>query len=493
MSDQSKSHLQVVDEQNRETLGKNRSPGGLRVEKDALGAMEIPKEAYYGIQSRRCRENFPLKGRRIHRQLIRAMGMVKYACIKANIKTNSLPEPIGTALLDACREFKLGKFDDQIIVESIQGGAGTSINMNVNEVLANRAMEILGYEKGRYDIVSPNTHVNMSQSTNDVVPTAFKVAVLMMQEPLLINLNNLYLALKGKEREFDEILTVGRTHLQDALPIRLGQEFGAYARMVQRDVHRIEAAMEDFQSVNLGATALGTGLNADPDYIRESINELAQVTGLSLRRAEHLMDATQNTDAYVHLSGALRTAGLNLSKMANDLRLLSSGPICGLKEIRLPAVQPGSSIMPGKVNPVMAEMMNQIGFQIQGNDHVIAMASEAGQLQLNVMGPVIFKNLFESLEILTEGTKALTDRCIQGIEVNEDYCRQLVDESMVMITALNPLIGYEKSSMVAREVLEQGGSVREVVLKHGLLTESQLDRVLQPKAMTEPGVLGVTS
>ncbi len=480
MTNQEKSHLQLVEQE-------------VRIERDSLGTMEIPKEAYYGIQSKRCRENFPLKGQQIHKQLIRTMGLVKYACIRANITTGSFSEDLGEVLTKACRDFILGKFDDHIIVESIQGGAGTSINMNVNEVLANRAIELLGYEKGRYDIVSPNTHVNMAQSTNDVVPTAFKTAILIMREPLINNLTNLYHTLKKKEADFDHVLTVGRTHLQDALPIRLGQEFGAYARLIQRDIRRIESAMEDFHSVNLGATALGTGLNADPKYIEAAMKELRLVTGLKMESAEHLMDGTQNTDAYVHLSGALRTCGLNLSKMANDLRLLSSGPICGLMEIKLPAMQPGSSIMPGKVNPVMAEMMNQIGLQVQGNDHVIAMASEAGQLQLNVMGPVIFKNLFESMDILTEGVGVFTERCIQGIEVNEDYCSKMVNESMVMITALNPLIGYEKSSIIAKEVLENKGSVRAVALEKGFLTEAQLDRVLQPKAMTEPGIVGRTS
>ena len=461
-----------------------------RTESDSLGSLEVPKNAYYGIQSKRAQENFPLSGHKVHNQLIQAMGLVKYACIEANLRTGSLSKEIGEAIKKACTEFITGQYDDQIVVEAIQGGAGTSINMNVNEVIANRAIEILGYEKGRYDIISPNTHVNMAQSTNDVVPTAFKVAVLMMKDDLLASLGKLHKALQEKEAEFDEIVTIGRTHLQDAVPIRLGQEFGAYARLVERDIKRINEAMESLNTVNLGATAVGTGLNADPAYIEAAIEELREITGMDIQLAEHLMDATQNTDCYVHVSGALRVCALNLSKMANDLRLLASGPICGLTEIRLPAVQPGSSIMPGKVNPVMAEMMNQICFQIQGNDHAIAMASEAGQFQLNVMAPVIFKNMFESIEILTNGVDVLADRCIRGIVANADHCHKQINNSLGMVTALNPHIGYEKSAEIAKEVLETKKSVREVVLKKGVLTEEELNIILQPKEMTEPGIAG---
>lgn len=462
----------------------------MRIEKDCLGRMEIPQNAYYGIQSSRAKENFPLSGHKIHKKLIWGMGLVKYACIEANLKTKSMPYEIGNALKIACNEFIDGKFDNEIIVESIQGGAGTSINMNVNEILANRGLEILGEEKGRYDIISPNTHVNMAQSTNDVVPTAFKIAVLSMRQSLIESLEKLLGALKEKEIQFDDIVTIGRTHLQDAIPIRLGQEFGAYARLITRDIKRINQAMESLNNVNLGATAVGTGLNADPEYIKAAIEELSIITGMDIKLAEHLMDSTQNTDCYVHLSGAIRTCALNLSKMCNDLRLMASGPICGLMEIKLPAVQPGSSIMPGKVNPVMIEMMNQICFQIQGNDHAIAMASEAGQFQLNVMAPVIFKNMFESIEILTNGVNVLTERCIVGILANEEECKKRVDNSIGVVTALNPHIGYEKSSAIAKEVLETRRSVREVVLNKGFLTEEELDIILQPKEMTEPGVAG---
>lgn len=461
-----------------------------RTESDSLGSMQLPLQAYYGIQSQRARENFPLAGSRVHSQLVHAVGLVKLACIEANILTGCLPQEIGEAIRLACVEFLTGQYDDQIIVEAIQGGAGTSINMNVNEILANRAIEILGYEKGRYDIVSPNTHVNMAQSTNDVIPTAFKVAMLLMKDKLIASLDKLHLALKKKEEDFDDIIVIGRTHLQDAVPIRLGQEFGAYRRLVGRDLKRIHEAMESLSSINLGATAVGTGLNADPAYIYLAVENLRKITGLDLHLAEHLMDSTQNTDCYVHLSGALRTCALNLSKMANDLRMMASGPMCGFMEIQLPPVQPGSSIMPGKVNPVMPEMMNQICFQIQGNDHCIAMASEAGQFQLNVMVPVIFKNMFESMELLANGVNVLTDRCIRGIVANEEHCKKQVDNSLGTITALNPHIGYERSSEVAKAVLAEGKSVRQVVLEKGYLTAAELDIILQPKEMTEPGIAG---
>lgn len=461
-----------------------------RTETDSLGSMAIPANAYYGIQSQRARENFPLSGHRIHPQLVRAIGLVKLACTEANLITGSLSEEVGEAIRLACKEFLAGQYDDQIIVEPIQGGAGTSINMNVNEVLANRAIEILGHQKGRYDIISPNTHVNMAQSTNDVVPTAFRVAVLMMEEKLVASIQKLLGALQAKEQEFDEIVIMGRTHLQDAVPIRLGQQFGAYRRVVTRDLGRIQEAMQSLQSINLGATAVGTGLNADPAYISAAVETLREITDLDLHLAEHLVDSTQNTDCYVHLSGALRTCALNLSKMANDLRLMASGPICGLMEIQLPAMQPGSSIMPGKVNPVMAEMMNQICFQIQGNDHAIAMASEAGQFQLNVMAPVIFKNMFEAIDLLANGVDVLADRCIRGIVANVERCTQQVNNSLGTVTALNPHIGYEKSAAVAKAVLATRKSVREVVLEKGYLTAEALDIILQPKEMTEPGIAG---
>ncbi|SFH47979.1 aspartate ammonia-lyase [Tindallia magadiensis] len=462
----------------------------VRLESDSLGSMEIPSNAYYGIQSKRAQENFPLPVAKVHPELIRSMGKVKYACVCANLQTNTMPEQIGSAIKKACIELINGEFDEQIIVESIQGGAGTSINMNVNEVLANRALEILRVDKGRYDIVSPNTHVNMAQSTNDVVPTAFKVSVLSMEENLINSLEKLFLALKDKEQELDDVLVMGRTHLQDALPIRLGQEFGAYSRVLRRDIDRIKSAMKSLSTVNLGATAVGTGLNADPVYIQAAIEELCSITGLNLEVAEHLVDGTQNTDGYIHLSSALKNCALSLSKMANDLRMKASGPSCGLMEINLPPVQPGSSIMPGKVNPVMAEMMNQICFQVQGNDHTVSLASGAGQFELNVMGPVLFKNLFESIDIITHGAEVFAVRCIEGITANKEACKEKVENSVALATALNPHLGYEATSSIAKEVLKSKRSVREVTLEKGLLSEADLDEIMQPKEMTEPGIAG---
>ncbi|ACB86222.1 aspartate ammonia-lyase [Natranaerobius thermophilus] len=461
-----------------------------RVECDSLGSKEIPKDAYYGIQSKRAQENFPLSGYRVHPELIKAMGKVKYASVVANMKTGKMPNKSGEAIKQACEEMSSGKFFDAIVVEAIQGGAGTSINMNVNEILANRAIEILGHEKGDYDVVSPNTHVNMSQSTNDVVPTSFKLAVITMREDLISKLENLYQTLSKKEQEFDKVIKTGRTHLQDAVPIRLGQEFGAYARFVKRDIERISNSIEALKTVNLGATAVGTGLNADSKYINTAIEELREITGIDLEISDHLVDATQNTDAYVHVSGALKTAALNMSKMANDLRLMSSGPRCGFKEIKLPAVQPGSSIMPGKVNPVIPEVINQICFQVAGNDHTISMASEAGQLELNVMGPVLFRNMFESMEIIANGAHILSEKCIKGIEPNHDRCNELVENSIGIITALNPHIGYETASEIAKEVLETGRSVRDVILEREILTEEEIEDILDPKEMTEPGIAG---
>ncbi|OWZ84348.1 aspartate ammonia-lyase [Natranaerobius trueperi] len=461
-----------------------------RIEVDSLGSKEIPNDAYYGIQSKRGKENFPLSGYPVHLELIKAMGKVKYASAEANVKTGKMTEKLGNTIKQACQELIDGKFNDDVIVEAIQGGAGTSINMNVNEIIANRAIELLGEEKGDYSVVSPNTHVNMAQSTNDVVPTSFKVAVLSMRQKLIEKLEELQKTLKEKEQEFDNVVKPGRTHLQDAVPIRLGQEFGAYARFVERDIKRISNAIESLKTVNLGATAVGTGLNADPKYIESAIEELRNITGFDLECGEHLVDATQNTDSYVNVSGALKVTAINLSKMANDLRMMASGPRCGLNEINLPSVQPGSSIMPGKVNPVIPEVINQICFQVAGNDHTISMASEAGQLELNVMGPVLFRNLFESIEILTNGVDILANKCIAEIEANVEYSQKQVENSIGIITALNPHLGYETSSDIAKEVLDTGRSVREVVRERDILDEEEVDRILQPKEMTEPGIAG---
>ena len=461
-----------------------------RVERDFLGEKEVPAEAYYGIQTLRAKENFPITGFTPHPELIRAFGYVKKAAAMANRDVGVLKKNIAEAIIQAADEVIDGKFNDQFIVDPIQGGAGTSYNMNANEVIANRAIEILGGKKGDYSIVSPNTHVNMAQSTNDTFPTAVRIACLNLANGLQHALQLLIFSLREKEKEFDDVIKMGRTHLQDAVPIRLGQEFGAYRRVISRDLQRIERSLEMFYVINMGATAVGTGLNAKPEYIEKVTQYLAEITGFSLRTAEHLVDATQNTDAYTGLSSALKILAINLSKIANDLRLMSSGPRTGLNEINLPPRQPGSSIMPGKVNPVMAEIINQISFQVIGNDHTISLASEAGQLELNVMEPVLVFNLLQSLTILQNGINVFREYLVEGITANVERCKEYVEKSVGIITAINPHVGYEVSARIAREAMETGRPVREICLKHGILTEEQLNIILDVKEMTEPGIAG---
>lgn len=461
-----------------------------RVERDFLGEKEVPAEAYYGIQTLRAKENFPITGFTPHPELIRAFGYVKKAAAMANRDVGVLKKNIAEAIIQAADEVIDGKFNDQFIVDPIQGGAGTSYNMNANEVIANRAIEILGGKKGDYSIVSPNTHVNMAQSTNDTFPTAVRIACLNLANGLQHALQLLIFSLREKEKEFDDVIKMGRTHLQDAVPIRLGQEFGAYRRVISRDLQRIERSLEMFYVINMGATAVGTGLNAKPEYIEKVTQYLAEITGFSLRTAEHLVDATQNTDAYTGLSSALKILAINLSKIANDLRLMSSGPRTGLNEINLPPRQPGSSIMPGKVNPVIAEVINQISFQVIGNDHTISLASEAGQLELNVMEPVLVFNLLQSLTILQNGINVFREYLVEGITANVERCKEYVEKSVGIITAINPHVGYEVSARIAREAMETGRPVREICLKHGILTEEQLNIILDVKEMTEPGIAG---
>jgi aspartate ammonia-lyase len=462
----------------------------VRVESDFLGSKEVPADAYYGIQTMRAVENFPITGRRLHPELIQALAMVKKAAALANMEVELLPYPLGEAIVQAAEEIISGKLHDQFLVDPIQGGAGTSMNMNANEVIANRALEILGKERGNYAIISPNSHVNMSQSTNDSVPTAIHIAVLRVLDDLLRTMERMKDVFIKKQKEFDPYVKMGRTHLQDAVPIRLGQEFGAYSRVIERDIKRIRATRGNLFEVNMGATAVGTGLNADPRYIGLVVSHLRDISGLPLKPADNLVDATQNTDAYTEVSSALKICMINMSKMANDLRLMASGPIAGLSEIRLPARQPGSSIMPGKVNPVMAELINQIAFQVIGNDHTIGLASEAGQFELNVMGPVLVYNLLESITIMTNGFNVFTEYCVSGIQANEERMKNYVESSIGIITAVNPHIGYEAAAAIAREALESGRSVRELCLELGVLTESDLDRILDAYEMTNPGIAG---
>ncbi|MEH7094185.1 aspartate ammonia-lyase [Neobacillus vireti] len=461
-----------------------------RTEQDFLGKKEIPLDAYYGIQTLRAVENFPITGYSIHEELIKALAMVKKAAAKANMNTKRLYSGLGEVICQAADEVIAGKWNDQFIVDPIQGGAGTSMNMNANEVIANRALELLGHAKGTYIHLSPNTHVNMSQSTNDVFPTAIHISSLTLLEKLLVTMDDMLAVFREKAKQFENVIKMGRTHLQDAVPIRLGQEFEAYSRVVERDIKRISNSKKHLYEVNMGATAVGTGLNADPQYIKDVVKQLADISGLPLVNAEHLVDATQNTDAYTEVSAALKVCMMNMSKIANDLRLMASGPRAGLGEINLPPRQPGSSIMPGKVNPVMPELINQIAFQVIGNDHTICLASEAGQLELNVMEPVLVFNLLQSISIMNNGFRSFTDFCLKGIEANEARLKEYVEKSVGIITAVNPHLGYEVAARIAREAIVSGKSVRELCLQHDVLTEEELDLILNIFEMTKPGIAG---
>lgn len=464
------------------------SESQIRIEKDFLGEREVPIDAYYGIQTLRAVENFPITGYRIHGELIRALAMVKKAAALANMEIGRLYKGLGDAIVRASDEIIEGEWHDQFIVDPIQGGAGTSINMNANEVIANRALEILGEKKGDNFKLSPNTHVNMAQSTNDAFPTAMHISVLSLLEQLLKTMNVMHEVFDQKAQEFDAYIKMGRTHLQDAVPIRLGQEFKAYSRVIARDIKRINNTKMGLYEVNMGATAVGTGLNANPKYIKRVVTHLADISGYPLVNAEHLVDATQNTDAYTEVSAALKVCMMNMSKIANDLRLMASGPRVGFNEISLPSRQPGSSIMPGKVNPVMAELINQVAFQVIGNDNTVCLASEAGQLELNVMEPVLIFNLIQSISIMNNAFNVFTEHCVKGIEANKEKLQEDVDRSVGIITAVNPHLGYEVVARIAREAILTGKSVRELCLAYDVLTEEELDLILNPYEMTNPGI-----
>ncbi|KTD87673.1 aspartate ammonia-lyase [Paenibacillus etheri] len=461
-----------------------------RVENDFLGSKQVDKNAYYGIQTLRAVENFPITGYRVHNELIKAMGIVKKAAALANMEIGRLYRGLGEVVVKAADEIIEGQWHEQFIVDPIQGGAGTSLNMNANEVIANRALELLGHEKGDYRHLSPNSHVNMAQSTNDAFPTAIHIATLSLLEQLLVTMRRMHEVFADKAKEFDPVIKMGRTHLQDAVPIRLGQEFEAYRRVLERDIKRIEHTRHHLYEVNMGATAVGTGLNADPRYIEVVVEHLAEISGLPLVTADHLVDATQNTDAYTEVSAALKVCMMNMSKIANDLRLMASGPRTGFNEISLPARQPGSSIMPGKVNPVMAEVINQVAFQVIGNDHTICLASQAGQLELNVMEPVLVFNLIQSISIMNNSFQVFTDFCLAGIEANKEKLERDVERSVGIITAVNPHLGYEVVSRIAREAILTGESVRELCLKYNVLSEEELTLILDPYEMTHPGIAG---
>src|SRR5690625_1456615 len=461
-----------------------------RVEEDLIGKKEVPASAYYGIQSVRADENFNITGYTIDSELIVAIAYVKKAAAMANMEIGSLEDTIGQAIVRAADEIIAGKLHDEFIVDPIQGGAGTSTNMNANEVIANRALELLGKEKGDYDVIHPNSHVNMAQSTNDAFPTAIHIATYRLAKRLETTMQKLVTTFEKKSDEFDHVIKMGRTHLQDAVPIRLGQEFNAYGRVLSRDLKRLQQSLKGILEVNLGATAVGTGLNADAEYMTRSVEILAELTDIPFVNAADLVDATQNTDAYTDISASLKIGMVNMSKVANDLRLMASGPRTGLAELHLPARQPGSSIMPGKVNPVICEVVNQVAFQVAGNDLTVSLASEAGQFELNVMEPVLIYNIHQSLHIMNQVLEVFGEYCIEGIEANIDTCKNYVDKSLGIITALNPHIGYEAATKIAKEALETSASIRELILRDNILTEEELDNILEPFEMTKPGIAG---
>ena len=461
-----------------------------RLEEDLIGEKEVPASAYYGIQSVRAGENFNITGYTINTELIEAIAFVKKAAAKANMEVGSLEDTIGQAIVAAADEIIAGKLHDEFIVDPIQGGAGTSTNMNANEVIANRALEILGKEKGDYDVIHPNIHVNMAQSTNDAFPTAIHLATYRLINRLVKTMQKLEKTFTKKGKEFDHIIKMGRTHMQDAVPIRLGQEFQAYGRVLARDINRVRRSSEGLLEVNLGATAVGTGLNADPLYMKRAVEILAELTDIQFENAVDLVDATQNTDAYTEVSSSLKICMMNMSKVANDLRLMSSGPRTGFAELQLPARQPGSSIMPGKINPVICEVVNQVAFQVAGNDLTVSLASEAGQFELNVMEPVLVYNLHQSLHIMNQVLEVFGEFCIEDIEANIETCKAYVDQSIGIITALNPHIGYKEATKIAKEALETGTSIRELILRDNVLSEEKIDEILDPFEMTKPGIAG---
>lgn len=452
-----------------------------RKEKDSLGEREVPADAYYGIQTLRATENFPVSGIRPRPEFIRAYAMVKKAAALANMDVGWLEPRIGEAIVAACDEIISGRLHDQFVVDDYQAGAGTSFNMNMNEVLANRALELLGGRKGQYEIIHPNDHVNMAQSTNDTYPTAMRLCILIIAEDLLDNLDRLAEAFARKGMEFQHVLKSGRTHLMDALPVTLGQEFTAYAVAIRKARTMLKEKLKLLEEVPLGATAVGTGANTHPDYHRQVVRHLREITGLNLIEAEDPREALQSRLDFASVSGELKALALELIRISNDLRLMNSGPTTGWAEIRLPAVQPGSSIMPGKVNPVMAECMDMICFQIVGNDLAVSMGVQAGQMELNVMNPVILHNILESMILLNNYIPVFIEKCVSGIEADEARCRGYLDKNPSIATFLEPYIGYVAAAEIAKEALRRNMSVRDLVIEKGILTEEQLEQVFDPE------------
>lgn len=469
-------------------ITKQKLSGKVRVEHDLLGNKNVPVEYYFGVQTMRAMENFHISRVKLEMfpVFIKSLAIVKEAATQANCDLGLISPEIRDAIVASCQEVKDGKFDGHFVVDMVQGGAGTSTNMNANEVIANRALEILGHEKGEYKYCHPNNHVNLSQSTNDAYPTSVKVALLYRTRDIIDSLKWLVDTFRAKGNEFSDVIKMGRTQMQDAVPMTLGQEFEAYAATLNEEIERLEHNVKLFLEVNMGATAIGTGINSDPDYTPTCIKHLREITGMPIVAAGNLIEATNDTGAFIMYSSAVKRLAVKLSKICNDLRLLSSGPRTGFNEINLPPMQPGSTIMPGKVNPVIPEVVNQIAFKVIGNDLTITMAVEAAQLELNAMEPIIVHCLFENIEMLINGMNTLRDRCIVGITANKEHCREMVYNSIGLVTALNPYIGYEASTELAKEALEQNKGVYNLVLEKGLLTKEELDNILLPENMVKP-------
>jgi aspartate ammonia-lyase len=461
---------------------------GFRLEHDSLGQREVPAQVYYGVQTQRAMENFAISGIFVSNfeHFIEGLAMTKKAAAQTNHELGILDKDKAEAICAACDELLDGKLHENFAVDMFQGGAGTSTNMNANEVIANRGLELMGYNKGEYEHLHPNDHVNASQSTNDAYPTSIKLATLLSYRDLARAMGELKKSLEMKADEFSDVLKMGRTENQDAVPMTLGQEFGAYAVMVGSAMAAIEGACQEFHAINMGATAIGTGINSPPGYANLVTKKLSEVSGFELRRAENLVEATQNAGTFVQMSSTLKRAAVQISKICNDLRWLSSGPRCGLNEINLPPMQPGSSIMPGKVNPAIPEVVNQICFQVIGYDAVVSMAAESSELELCMAEPIIAFDLLHGMMILKNACVTLASRCIVGIEANRDICRGYVENSIGLVTALVPVIGYEQSAAIAKEALKTGGSVYALVLEKKLLSKEQLDEMLRPENMTDP-------
>ncbi len=460
----------------------------MRVERDSLGEVQVPVTAYYGAQTQRAVLNFSISGMKPYPAFIWSMATIKRAAAEVNRDLGLLDPRIADVIVVAAQEAIEGKHTDQFVVDPFQAGAGTSHNMNTNEVIANRAIELLGGRRGDYGCVSPNDHVNMAQSTNDTIPTAIRLGCLWRLDELLRAVNELATALEEKAREFHPIVKSGRTHLQDAVPVRMGQEFGAYAKAIARDGEKIKLAAEGLRRLGIGGTATGTGLNAHPEYHARMVNRLSELCGFSLAESDNLFESMQSMADAVFFSGALRTLAQDLIRIANDFRLLASGPATGLDEIRLPAVQPGSSIMPGKVNPVLAEMLDMVCFRVLGNDLTVTLAAQAGQLELNVMMPIIAHSLFEMMHILIGAINAFTTKCVRGLAANREKAEGWLAKNAVLVTALNPVIGYLKGAEVAKEALATGKTIRQVVIAKGYLSADEADRLLDAAKMTQGGL-----